>query len=65
MVLIFNYVIGLQADGKLVTDVVNRMEDTESFSAELLAAMKYLWKDKGIQACFSRSREYQLNDSAQ
>lgn len=26
--------------------------------------MKRLWKDPGVQLCFSRSREYQLNDSA-
>ena len=26
--------------------------------------MKRLWNDKGVQECFSRSREYQLNDSA-
>ena len=23
-----------------------------------------LWKDSGIQACFDRASEYQLNDSA-
>ena len=26
--------------------------------------MKRLWTDEGVQECFSRSREYQLNDSA-
>lgn len=26
--------------------------------------MKHLWRDAGVQHCFSRSREYQLNDSA-
>lgn len=26
--------------------------------------MKKLWADPGVQLCFSRSREYQLNDSA-
>merc|ERR1719219_3205520 len=26
--------------------------------------MKRLWVDKGVQECFSRSNEYQLNDSA-
>lgn len=43
---------------------VSRMEDTEPFSAELLSAMMRLWGDSGIQECFNRSREYQLNDSA-
>lgn len=55
----------LQADAKMVCDVVSRMEDTEPYSAELLSAMMRLWSDSGIQECFSRAREYQLNDSAQ
>lgn len=45
-------------------DVVARMEDTEPFSDELLIAMKRLWADSGVQNCFNRSNEYQLNDSA-
>uniref|UniRef100_A0A1I8JRC1 Guanine nucleotide-binding protein G(I) subunit alpha n=1 Tax=Macrostomum lignano TaxID=282301 RepID=A0A1I8JRC1_9PLAT len=40
------------------------MEDTEPFSEELLLAMKRLWADTGVQDCFGRSNEYQLNDSA-
>ncbi|EDS28560.1 GTP-binding protein (I) alpha subunit [Culex quinquefasciatus] len=31
---------------------------------ELVSLMKKLWTDPGVQLCFSRSREYQLNDSA-
>ncbi|XP_078526388.1 guanine nucleotide-binding protein G(o) subunit alpha isoform X2 [Lissotriton helveticus] len=53
-----------RADAKMVCDVVSRMEDTEPFSPELLGAMMRLWADSGIQECFNRSREYQLNDSA-
>ncbi len=45
-------------------DVVARMEDTEPFTEELSAAMKRLWADSGVQECFARSNEYQLNDSA-
>jgi len=37
-------------EGELTPDVVN--------------LMKKLWTDPGVQLCFSRSREYQLNDSA-
>ena len=48
----------------MVLDVIARMEDTEPFSEELLAAMKRLWSDTGVQECFGRSNEYQLNDSA-
>jgi guanine nucleotide-binding protein G(o) subunit alpha len=53
-----------QGDAKMVMDVVSRMEDTEPFSEELLAGMKRLWTDVGVQQCFARSNEYQLNDSA-
>merc|ERR1712147_573804 len=53
-----------EGDAKMVMDVVSRMEDTEPFSEELLAGMKRLWVDVGVQECFSRSNEYQLNDSA-
>ncbi|KAB0801308.1 hypothetical protein PPYR_05662 [Photinus pyralis] len=31
---------------------------------ELVMLMKKLWADPGVQLCFSRSREFQLNDSA-
>ena len=51
-------------DVKMVMDVVSRMKDTEQFSPELLASMKRLWMDDGLQQCFFRSNEYQLNDSA-
>lgn len=54
----------LQSDAKMVFDVCQRMHDTEPFSEDLLAAMKRLWQDNGVQECFSRSNEYQLNDSA-
>ncbi|XP_017333643.1 guanine nucleotide binding protein (G protein), alpha activating activity polypeptide O, b [Ictalurus punctatus] len=52
-------------DVKLIYDIISRMEDTEEYTPEVLVAMKRLWKDGGVQACFNRSREYQLNDSAQ
>ncbi len=55
----------LQVDAKVVLDIVNRMEDTEPMSDEMLAGMKRLWKDSGLQQCFGRANEYQLNDSAQ
>jgi guanine nucleotide-binding protein G(i) subunit alpha len=34
-------------------------------SYDLGLIMKRLWGDAGVQACFLRRREYQLNDSAQ
>jgi guanine nucleotide-binding protein G(o) subunit alpha len=48
----------------LVLDKISRMADTEPFESELLDAMKKLWNDYGVQQCFNRSNEYQLNDSA-
>lgn len=33
-------------------------------SSDLVVLMKSLWQDPGVQQCFARSREYQLNDSA-
>ncbi|XP_038139030.1 guanine nucleotide-binding protein G(i) subunit alpha isoform X2 [Cyprinodon tularosa] len=33
-------------------------------SPELTGVICKLWNDSGVQACFDRSREYQLNDSA-
>lgn len=48
----------------MVLDAIARMEDTEPFTPEMLEAMKALWKDAGVQECFGRANEYQLNDSA-
>jgi guanine nucleotide-binding protein subunit alpha len=31
---------------------------------EVAMAVRSLWLDQGVQECFHRSREYQLNDSA-
>ncbi|XP_063052186.1 guanine nucleotide-binding protein G(i) subunit alpha-1-like [Engraulis encrasicolus] len=33
-------------------------------TGDLSGIIRRLWKDGGVQACFARSREYQLNDSA-
>jgi len=38
--------------------------EAEDLPAEVTAAIKCLWQDTGVLACFDRSREYQLNDSA-
>ena len=31
---------------------------------ELVAVIRRLWQDGGVQACVDRAAEYQLNDSA-
>ncbi|KAK2750412.1 guanine nucleotide-binding protein subunit alpha [Myotisia sp. PD_48] len=36
----------------------------DCLSPEVGSAIEALWKDAGVQECFRRSREYQLNDSA-
>jgi guanine nucleotide-binding protein G(i) subunit alpha len=36
----------------------------ENLPPEVGNAIGNLWKDAGVQDCFKRSREYQLNDSA-
>lgn len=38
--------------------------DEGDLTSELVILMKKLWSDQGVQHCFYRSREYQLNDSA-
>ncbi len=37
----------------------------EHLAVEVGNAIKVLWHDAGVQQCFQRSREFQLNDSAQ
>ncbi|KAI6214082.1 hypothetical protein M3Y94_00226700 [Aphelenchoides besseyi] len=36
----------------------------EELTEELSAAMQRLWKDEGVQECYRRSNEYQIDDSA-
>ncbi|CAF0747918.1 unnamed protein product [Didymodactylos carnosus] len=54
-----------EQDAARVLEVIQRMKDTEPFNSELLQSMERLWSDSGVQQCFLRSNEYQLNDSAQ
>ncbi|CAF0728877.1 unnamed protein product [Didymodactylos carnosus] len=51
-------------DVELVVQQSNIVETCDSIPEELASAMKMLWIDQGLQTCFHRSREYQLNDSA-
>jgi guanine nucleotide-binding protein G(o) subunit alpha len=55
----------LKDDAMLLFGITTRHADTEAFTPGLLSAMKRLWMDPGVQLCFRRSSEYQLNDSAQ
>ncbi|KXS08923.1 guanine nucleotide binding protein, alpha subunit, partial [Gonapodya prolifera JEL478] len=38
--------------------------EADVFPQDAAVAVKALWEDAGVKACFDRSREYQLNDSA-
>lgn len=61
--------IGLQNpdrvnDARRLFQLANSVDNTEELPQDLSGVMKRLWRDGGVQECFSRSREYQLNDSA-
>jgi hypothetical protein len=47
-----------------VIRVVSQADDI-SFSADFVHRLNLLWNDAGVRQCFSRAREYQLNDSAE
>ena len=50
-------------DIKLLFEMTRNSINRE-ITKELADIIARIWKDNGIQACFLRSREYQLNDSA-
>ncbi|ORY83942.1 guanine nucleotide-binding protein subunit alpha [Neocallimastix californiae] len=52
-----------QENMAIILDLPNQIED-EVLPARVADAVNLLWKDAGVQACYERSREYQLNDSA-
>ena len=52
------------SDSQKVFALAFTVDLTERFSSELTNAMKNLWHDSDLQSCFSRSNEYQLNDTA-
>ncbi|XP_009862342.1 G protein alpha subunit Gi isoform X2 [Ciona intestinalis] len=51
-------------DARQLFSLAGSLEDGE-MTQELGDCMKRMWGDKGVQVCFNRSREFQLNDSAQ
>ncbi|XP_065187963.1 guanine nucleotide-binding protein G(i) subunit alpha-like [Sycon ciliatum] len=54
---------GVKETADRLVDVASKQEEAE-LTPEILTMLKSLWADSGIKECFSRSREYQLNDSA-
>ena len=52
-------------DARQLFSLAGNADESGDLSPELAMIMKRLWKDPGVQECFTRSREYQLNDSAE
>ena len=50
-------------DAQVFLEITSKYGDNQ-ISCQLGEIMGRIWKDEGVQNCFSRSREYQLNDSA-
>jgi len=50
-------------DARQFFEMVGQTSEGE-MTYEIGQLMKRLWMDRGVQKCFARSREYQLNDSA-
>lgn len=52
-----------QDDARKLMHLADTIEEG-TMPKELSDIILRLWKDSGIQACFDRASEYQLNDSA-
>jgi hypothetical protein len=52
----------LQENASLVREV--DYETVTTLEQPYIDAIRSLWRDPGIQECYDRRREYQLNDSA-
>jgi guanine nucleotide-binding protein G(i) subunit alpha len=47
----------------LIMDLSNQIE-ADDLPQDVAKAIVALWADEGVQACFARAREFQINDSA-
>lgn len=54
----------LQDDAQQLFALSAAAEEQGILPEDLANVIRRLWGDSGIQSCFARSREYQLNDSA-
>lgn len=55
---------GRADDARQLFALSSTAEEQGIMPDDLANVIRRLWTDGGVQACFSRSREYQLNDSA-
>ena len=56
-----------QVDGTRLLELVRAgvgVDGDADLPPELVDIVRRLWRDGGVRQCFTRSREYQLNDSA-
>ncbi|KAJ2852114.1 guanine nucleotide-binding protein subunit alpha [Coemansia brasiliensis] len=55
------------AENQVHADVIMSMPnqiEADNLPADVAAAVRTLWEDRGVRECFNRSNEFQLNDSA-
>jgi hypothetical protein len=53
-----------QEHARVILSLSNSLSSYETFPPEVTTAFIRLWRDAGVQECFSRAYDYQLNDSA-
>lgn len=53
-----------QDDAHQLFSLSAEAEEQGVLPEELSNVIQRLWADNGVQSCFTRAREYQLNDSA-
>lgn len=58
-----SFLFPLQDDARKLMHLADTIEEG-TLPKEMSDIILRLWKDSGIQACFDRASEYQLNDSA-
>ncbi|MEQ2167249.1 Guanine nucleotide-binding protein G(i) subunit alpha-2, partial [Goodea atripinnis] len=51
-------------DARQLFSLSSDAEEQGSLPEDLSKVIQRLWGDGGVQSCFTRAREYQLNDSA-
>jgi guanine nucleotide-binding protein subunit alpha len=53
----------MEAHKELIMNLPSQIE-SEELDPKITKSISELWEDSGVAACFGRSREFQLNDSA-
>lgn len=60
----FFFVYSCQDDARQLFALSAAAEEQGMLPEDLSNVIQRLWADGGVQSCFTRAREYQLNDSA-